>query len=284
MPSLKVLRKRISTVRSTQQITKAMKMVAAAKLRRAEEAVQQARPYAERIGSLVATLAAGEAGAAHPLLMPREERRLHVVLVTADRGLCGAYNTNLIRRTELLLRERSQVEYALTLVGRKGAEHFRRRQAPIAERLPGPLAGPPVEAARSLSARLIQRVLGGEVDAVYLIYSNFRSILSQVPTVQRIIPVAIPETRQAAPDFLYEPDPGAVLAALAPRYVTAEVGRALLEAAASEQGARMAAMDNATRNASELIDRLTLEMNRARQAAITKELMEIVSGAEALKG
>lgn len=284
MPSLKVLRKRISTVRSTQQITRAMKMVAAAKLRRAEEAVQRARPYAERMGSLVATLAAGEVGAAHPLLMPREERRLHVVLVTADRGLCGAYNASLIRRSESFLRERAELDYALTLVGRKGADYFRRRQAPIAEQLPGPLAAPPVETARSLSARLIQLVLGGEVDAVYLVYSRFRSILSQVPTVQRIIPAEIPEAGESPPDFLYEPAAAAVLAALAPRYVTAEVGRALLEAAASEQGARMAAMDSATRNASELIDRLTLEMNRARQAAITKELMEIVSGAEALKG
>jgi F-type H+-transporting ATPase subunit gamma len=141
-----------------------------------------------------------------------------------------------------------------------------------------------VQTARALAGQLIQRVLSGETDAVYLVYATFRSIISQVPTVRRLIPVEIPEAAEAAPDFLYEPDAQAVLAALLPRYVTAEIARALFEGAASEQGARMAAMDNATRNASELIDRLTLQMNRARQAAITRDLLEIVSGAEALKG
>ncbi len=283
MPSLKLLRKRVATVRSTQQITKAMKMVAAAKLRRAEEAVRRARPFADRIAALLAGLAAGEARAPHPLLAPREERRVHLVLVTADRGLCGAYNTSLIRRAEQFLNEGGR-EVELTLVGRKGAEYFRRRDTKIAERLPGPLSAPAADTARTLAAKSMQRVLAGETDAVYLAYSNFRSIISQVPTVQRLIPVEIKETGAVAPDYLYEPDAAAVLAALVPRYVIAEIGRALLEATASEHGARMTAMDNATRNARELIDRLTLQMNRARQAAITKELMEIVSGAEALKG
>jgi len=286
MPNLKALRKRVTTVRSTQQITKAMKMVAAAKLRRAEEAVVRARPYASRIGQLVATLAGGEAGATHPLLVSREVQRIHVVLMTGDRGLCGAYNANLIRRTEAFLREGGKPATLIT-VGRKGAEYFKRRGASIAERLPGPLATPAVQTARSLGPRLVEYVLTGATDAVYLVYSQFRSVISQIPTVQRLIPVEIPQAGQAGgkvADFLYEPGAAAVLATLVPRYVTAEIGRALLEAAASEQGARMAAMDNATRNASELIDRLTLQMNRARQAAITKELMEIVGGAEALKG
>jgi F-type H+-transporting ATPase subunit gamma len=283
MPSLKTLRKRVATVRSTQQITKAMKMVAAAKLRRAEEAVVRGRPFADRIAQLVATLAGGEAGTTHPLLVAREVSRVHVVVITGDRGLCGAYNSNLIRRAELFLREIGK-EATLTAIGRKGAEYFRRRGASIAERLPGPVAAPVVQTARALAARLTQQVLSGEIDAVYMVYATFRSIVSQVPTVRRLIPVEIPETAPAAPDFVYEPSADAVLAALLPRYVTAEVARALLEGAASEQGARMAAMDNATRNASELIDRLTLQMNRARQAAITRDLMEIVSGAEALKG
>jgi F-type H+-transporting ATPase subunit gamma len=283
MPSLKALRKRVTTVRSTQQITKAMKMVAAAKLRRAEEAVVRARPYASRIGQLVATLAGGEAGATHPLLVSRDVQRIHVVLMTGDRGLCGAYNANLIRRTEAFLRESGKPATLIT-VGRKGAEYFKRRGASIAERLPGPLATPAVQTARSLGPRLVEHVLTGATDAVYLVYAQFRSVIAQIPTVQRLIPAEIPQAGGDLADFLYEPGADAVLATLVPRYITAEIGRALLEAAASEQGARMAAMDNATRNASELIDRLTLQMNRARQAAITKELMEIVGGAEALKG
>jgi F-type H+-transporting ATPase subunit gamma len=283
MPNLKALRKRVATVRSTQQITKAMKMVAAARLRRAEEAVLQARPYAERMGQLVAALGRTEAAASHPLLAPREISRVHVILVTSDRGLCGGYNSNMIRRAEAYFRELEQPA-AVTVLGRKAAEYFKRRGRAVERRLPGPLAAPPAQTARALSRDVIARVLGGETDAVYVVYSRFQSVISQVPTVQRVIPVELPETAEAPPDFMYEPTPAAVLAAVAPRYVGAVIGRALYEAAASEHGARMTAMDNATRNASELIDRLTLAMNRARQAAITTELMEIVSGAEALKG
>jgi F-type H+-transporting ATPase subunit gamma len=283
MPSLKALRKRVTTVRSTQQITKAMKMVAAAKLRRAQDTVERARPYADRLQELVATLAASGVSSTHPLLEQREERRCHAVLITADRGLCGAYNANLIRRAESFLRERGGAA-TLTLMGRKGAEYFRRRQASIREQLPGPLGAPAGETAPPLAARLTKDVLGGEADVVYLIYSHFRSVLLQVPTVERLIPIAVDESGRPAPDYKYEPGAATVLAELIPRYVTAHMTRALLEAAASEHGARMTAMDSATRNASELIDRLTLQMNRARQAAITKELMEIVSGAEALKG
>jgi F-type H+-transporting ATPase subunit gamma len=281
MASLKLLRKRVTTVRSTQQITKAMKMVAAAKLRRAEDAARRARPYAERIGTLLAGLAAGETTGAHPLLARRDERRTHVVVVTADRGLCGAYNTNLIRRTEQFLRI-GEREARLTFVGRKAAEYFRRRGAAIDETLPGPLAMPPAETGRRLASRLMERVQTGDIDAVYVVYSRFQSAISQVPTLVRLVPVDVPEAE--SPDFLYEPGAADVLAALVPRYVTAQLGLALFEAAASEHGARMAAMDNATRNARELIDRLTLDMNRARQAAITKELMEIIGGAEALRG
>ena len=283
MADLKALRKRVATVRSTQQITKAMKMVAAARLRRSQEAVERARPYAERMVALVGVLASGEAEAVHPLLMPRDERNVHLVLITSDRGLCGGYNTNLLRRAESFLRER-EAATTLTVVGRKAAEYFRRRKAPIEEQLPGPLAAPVDETSRGLAERLTARVLEGRSDAVYLIYSRFRSVLSQVPTVKRLIPVDLPEAEGPGRDYLYEPAQASVLAAIAPRYVTSQIGRALLEAAASEHGARMTAMDSATRNASELIDRLTLAMNRARQAAITNDLMEVVAGAEALKG
>jgi len=283
MPNLKALRKRLATVRSTQQITNAMKMVAAARLRRCQEAVEQARPYAERMGSLVVMLASTEVEALHPLLAPREEKRVHLVLFSSDRGLCGGYNTNLMRRADSFLRERGGAP-TVTVLGRKAAESFRRRRVAIEELLPGPLAAPADEAAPGLAERLTARVLEGSTDAVYLIYSRFRSVLSQVPTVERLIPVGVSDAREELRDYLYEPAAAPVLAAIAPRYVTAQIRRALLEAAASEQGARMTAMDSATRNASELIDRLTLEMNRARQAAITKELMEVVAGAEALKG
>jgi F-type H+-transporting ATPase subunit gamma len=284
MPGLKTIRKRITSVRSTQQITKAMKMVAAAKLRRAQEAVEQARPYAERLGTLLGTLAAQAGPEAHPLLAQREEREAHLVLVTADRGLCGGYNANLIRRAEAFVRER-EGRVSLTIVGRKGHEYFRRRAVRVAEHASGVLGGPASAAAAGLAARVIERFLGSEADAVYLLYSRFRSALSQVPTLQRLLPVETPAAAAAVPlDYLYEPERTVVLARLLPRYVAVQITRALLEAAASEHGARMTAMDSATSNAADMINRLTLQMNRARQAAITKELMEIVSGAEALKG
>jgi F-type H+-transporting ATPase subunit gamma len=280
---LKTLRKRVASIRSTQQITKAMKMVAAARLRRAQEAAEQARPYAERMGMLVGALASGEAEAVHPLLLPREEHTVHLVLVTSDRGLCGGYNTNLLRCAQSFLGQREGAT-TLAVIGRKAAEYFRRRKIDTEEQLPGPLAAPIAETASALAERLTARVLEGRSDAVYLIYSHFRSVLSQVPTVERLIPVAVPETESLARDYLYEPTPVSVLAEIAPRYVRTQIARAFLEAAASEHGARMTAMDSATRNASELIDRLTLAMNRARQAAITNDLMEVVAGAEALKG
>jgi F-type H+-transporting ATPase subunit gamma len=291
MPAdLKALRKRVASIKSTQQITKAMKMVASAKLRRAQEAAEQARPYAQRLGALVGVLASGESEVVHPLLAPRDEHSVHVVLVTSDRGLCGGYNTNLGRKAQAFLAEHEGTATTFTVFGRKAADYFRRRKIPVEEQLAGPVALPIIETAQELAERLTARVLEGRCDAVYLIYSQFRSMISQVPTVERLIPVAVPEAEAGAGadsmarDYLYEPNAGSVLGDIAPRYVKTLVGRALLEAAASEHSARMTAMDNASRNASELIDRLTLAMNRARQAAITNDLMEVVAGAEALKG
>jgi F-type H+-transporting ATPase subunit gamma len=235
---------------------------------------------------LLSALAGSESAAGHPLLARREEGRVRIVFITSDRGLCGGYNGGLIRHMESWLRERGDGT-TLTVVGRRGADYFRRRDAPIDEQLPGPLAAPAVQTARELAARLTTDVLEDRTDAVYLLYSQFRSVLSQVPTVERLIPVGVEDADGAeagALDYVYEPNAAAVLADLAPRYVVARIARALLEAAASEHGARMTAMESATRNATELIDRLTLQMNRVRQATITKELMEIVGGAEALKG
>ncbi len=287
MASLKVIRKRISSVKSTQQITKAMKMVAAAKLRRAQEAATEARPYATKLGDMLRAVAARVDAGSHPLLATRAEtKRIDVILVTSDRGLCGGYNSNLIRRTEAFLAEHAGQPVRLTLVGRKGADYFRRRSVVIHEQHVNLLGGPNHALAASLGARVAQDFAAGETDAVYLIYSQFRSALSQMPTVEQLLPVStdLGAAADDMVDYIYEPDATTLLDRLLRQYITTLLDRAFLESIASEHGARMTAMDSATSNAADMIDRLTLEMNRARQAAITKELMEIVSGAEALKG
>jgi F-type H+-transporting ATPase subunit gamma len=284
MPSLKALRKRISTVRSTQQITKAMKMVAAARLRRAQEAAERARPYAAKLTELFAAVAAGVEPGAHPLLARRDERRVDLLVLTSDRGLCGGYNTNLLRHAEAFLREHSGLAVSVASVGRKGSEHFRRRGTTVVSTRVGILSSPAPALAAEIAAEVTRRFVAEESDAVYLVYSRFRSAISQVPSVVPLLPVASPSEDAPAVDYIFEPERPALLGRLLPRYVEALIGQALLEAAASEHGARMTAMENATNNATDMIERLTLSMNRARQAAITTELMEIVSGAEALKG
>jgi F-type H+-transporting ATPase subunit gamma len=288
MATLKTIRKRIGSVKSTQQITKAMKMVAAAKLRRAQEAATLARPYAEKLGELLRSVGARVESGSHPLLAAREvERHIVLVLITSDRGLCGGYNGNLIRRAQSFLVEHREDDVRVVFVGRKGHDFFRRRGVEIKERHVNLGAGPDLALAADLGTRLSGEFAAGEIDAVYLLYSSFRSALSQVPTLERLLPVTAAsgeETSAAGADYLYEPDPAALLDRLIKQYVTTLVHHAFLESIASEHAARMTAMDSATSNASEMIDRLTLVMNRARQAAITKELMEIVGGAEALKG
>jgi F-type H+-transporting ATPase subunit gamma len=288
MPTLKAIRKRISSIRNTQQITKAMKMVSAAKLRRAQEAAVQARPYAEKMTELLKNVSARVSSEAHPLLQAREEKKVQLVLFTSDRGLCGGYNANLIRAAEAFIRKNGvDKEIEITLVGRKGADHFRRRRATIADRYIGILARPAEELAAEIAQKLIARFVNGETDAVYILYSHFRSALSQVPTLEKLLPVALSETSDshALPqtEYLYEPGVQELLASLLPRVTDVALQRALLEAIASEHGARMTAMDSATTNASKMMGSLTLQMNRARQASITRELMEIVGTAEALK-
>jgi F-type H+-transporting ATPase subunit gamma len=288
MATLKAIRKRIGSIRNTQQITKAMKMVSAAKLRRAQEAAVAARPYAEKMIELLKNVGARVSSEAHPLLRVREERKLHLVLFTSDRGLCGGYNANLIRAAEAFMRKNAgDKEIELTLVGRKGADYFRRRRANIADRHIGILATPAEELAAEIAQKLINRFVGGETDAVYILYSRFRSALSQVPTLEKLLPVALTEASvtagQQPTEYLYEPGVQELLASLLPRITEVAAQRALLEAIASEHGARMTAMDSATSNASKMMGSLTLQMNRARQASITRELMEIVGTAEALK-
>ena len=287
MATLKIIRKRISSVRNTQQITKAMKMVSAAKLRRAQDAAVAARPYAEKMTELLKNVAARVSSEAHPLLQAREEKKIQLVLFTSDRGLCGGYNANLIRAAEAFIRKNAEKEVELTLVGRKGADHFRRRRASIVDRYIGILAPPADELAAEIGQKLMARFINGETDAVYILYSRFRSALSQVPTLEKLLPVALSETSdieaQQLTEYLYEPGIEQLLASLLPRITDVAMQRALLEATASEHGARMTAMDSATSNASKMIGSLTLQMNRARQASITRELMEIVGTAEALK-
>ena len=284
MPSLKALRKRIATVRSTQQITKAMKMVAAAKLRRAQEAAERARPYAAKLSEMFTAVAGGVEPETHPLLARRPEQRIDLLVLTSDRGLCGGYNANLLRFAEGFVRQRAAAETAVVVVGRKGLEYYRRRARRVVAHRQGVLTTPPATMAAELAAEVTRRFVAEETDAVYLVYTRFRSAISQVPTAVPLLPVAPPAMDARAVDYIFEPEHPALLARLLPRYVEALITQALLEAIASEHGARMTAMDNATRNAGDMIGRLTLSMNRARQATITKELMEIVSGAEALKG
>ena len=284
MPSLKDIRKRISSVRNTQQITKAMKAVAAAKLRRAHDAAVEARPYAEKMRELLSNLSARVSEDSHPLLIEREEKRVDVLLVTADRGLCGAYNSNVIRLGDNFRAGRGEQEVTFRFVGRKGSEYFRRRGVAAMDDGPVTWHASPDELASVAAGRLIGRFLNGESDAAYIVYSQFRSALSQVPAAARIIPVAPPQVdeEQHLTEYLLEPSIGDLLSNLLPKNVEVQVYQALLEANAGEHGARMTAMESATNNASDLISALTLQMNRARQAAITKELLEVVSTAEAL--
>jgi len=288
MATLKAIRKRIGSVRNTQQITKAMKMVSAAKLRRAQESAVQARPYAEKMTELLKNVSARVSSEAHALLTAREEKKIQLVLFTSDRGLCGGYNSNLIRAAEAFIRQHSGgQEIELTLVGRKGGDYFRRRGAKIVDRYIDILHKAPDELAAEIAQKLISRFINGETDAVYILYSRFRSALSQLPMLEKLLPVALAETSEAEAqqqtEYLYEPGVQQLLASLLPRITDVALQRALLEATASEHGARMTAMESATGNAAKMIGSLTLQMNRARQASITRELLEIVGTAEALK-
>jgi F-type H+-transporting ATPase subunit gamma len=279
------LRRRIASVRTMQKTTRAMKTVSMAKLARATQAVHAARPYAERIREVLASVVAGADPEAHPLLVPREPvRRLEVVVFVSDRGLCGAYNANVIKRAEALIaRRRSGLEsVALVPVGRKAAEYFRRHPQGTVPRAFSGIRIVTAEVAREIASFLAERFVAGEVDETVLVYSEFVSALTQRPNEVPLLPVRAAEAKAATPlRYEIEPSPEGLLATLVPRAVEFAVFRALLENQAGEHGARMTAMDSATNNTSELIRRYTLEYNKARQSAITAELVEIVSAAEA---
>jgi F-type H+-transporting ATPase subunit gamma len=316
MPSLKIIRKRIVSVKSTQKITRAMKMVAGARLNRAQQRIVAMRPYAVKTGEILQTVAAsmtqaaaaqadegakaggGAAdaiidanGAGHPLLARRPERNVLFVVLTSDRGLCGAFNTNINKATAAAWRDKqgAGAEVVFATAGRKGREYLTRRGATIAHDFQRIYDGLDLEKARLVTSWLVPRFERKELDAIYLVYNEFKSAITQKVTLEPLLPLpppapaAEPGAIAPATELLYEPNRGALLERLVPMYVEITLYRALLESQASEFGARMTAMDAATRNAKDMIARLTLAYNRARQAAITKELMEIIGGAEALK-
>jgi F-type H+-transporting ATPase subunit gamma len=283
MPSLIDIRRRIRSVRNTQQITKAMKMVSAAKLRRAQDRVIAARPYVATLRRVLANVAAAaeadEQAGANPLMSRRAEHQILLVLITSDKGLAGAFNSNLTRGAQRFISEHSGATVTLELIGRKGRDFFRKRRARISGETIN-LARLSQEAAAPIAGKAMEMYSKGEVDSVYLLYNEFKSIMAQRLTLTQVLPVAV--TERAAPvDYIFEQPPAEMLEALLPRYVETEFFRALLETAAAEHAARMTAMDAATSNAAEMIDKLTLFMNRVRQASITKEIIEVVSGAAA---
>lgn len=291
MPNLLDIRRRIKSVKNTQQITKAMKMVSAAKLKRAQDRVVTARPFANKMTEVLGDLASRtDESFKHPLLDIRGDDRYLVVLITADKGLCGAFNTNLIKAAQNFLNEHASKQVELITVGRKGRDFFRRRKTVIAGEYIGLTGKGRVEFAEALEVArdVIKRFTEDqELDKVFLIYNEFKSVIQQRVVVEQLLPVArtTPQTEPSAGqlvnlvDYIYEQPPAEIFSRLLPRLVETQIFRALLESVASEHGARMTAMDSASKNASELIETLTLNMNRVRQAAITNEIIEVVSGA-----
>jgi F-type H+-transporting ATPase subunit gamma len=314
MASLRDIRKRIRSVKNSQKITKAMKLVAASKLKRAQDAIVRARPYATALGGLLARVSARaqadtdqtEAMPLHPLLVLRPPRRVLLVVITSDRGLCGAFNSNILRRAERFISENAErfEHIEIATIGRKGRDYFRKRHLAPVRDYPGIVGNLHYDQAITLAEGLVKEYTEQSLDAGFLLYNEFKSAISQQVSLRDILPVtpeapekavsasapadaqalAAPQAPADEVDYLYEPDRATVLNRLVPRYVAIEMWRALLESVASEHGARMTAMDSATRNARDLTEQLTLQYNRARQATITRELMDIVGGAEALSG
>jgi F-type H+-transporting ATPase subunit gamma len=288
MATLRDIQRRIRSVQSTQKITRAMKLVAAAKLRRAQERILAARPYATKMAELLGHLVSGAESAGHPLLEQREGPRRQIVIIAADRGLAGAFNSNILRRAVDLIRESSAAEVTLVVVGRKVRDFFRRRPHTIKRDMIGFWDRLAYSHACELADYFMQEYLDNEIDEVYLLYNEFRSVAVQRPVRVKLLPIPQAETGdgQGATeqvDYIYEPSAEAILGDLLPRHVRMQVFRALMESLAGEYGARMTAMEAATKNAKEMIDVLSIQYNKARQEKITKELLDIVGGAEALK-
>jgi len=288
MPSLQSLRRKIGAIKNTQKITKAMKMVAAAKLRRAQQRILAYRPYGVRMRGVIADLSARVNRDAHPLLQKRPVRTIQVTVVTSDRGLCGAFNSNVFRKAVQVIRdcEAQGAKVIVGVVGKKGGEWFRRRHWPIRDPFINVFDRLTFEHAIEIGLSGTEAFRNQVFDELYVIYNEFKSAVQQQVVVEKLLPIeSLEDDRDASHGggYLYEPDEEELLAALLPKHAQAQVFRILLESSAAEQGARMAAMDGASRNAGEIIKKLTLYYNKTRQAAITKELMDIVGGAEVLK-
>jgi F-type H+-transporting ATPase subunit gamma len=289
MPSTIDIRRRIRSVKNTQQITKAMKMVAAAKLRRAQERIYAARPYSGGLMEVLQSVVSRVDPEKHPLLAPREdEKNVLIVVVTGDKGLAGAFNANVIKAAVNLARAKQGQNVELLPLGRKANDFFKRRSIPIRPQASHVLQALSLDTAKVIADSIVTGFLKGEIDAVYVVFNEFRSIISQIVRIEKLLPIERLEKKneekpQNEVEFLFEPGPEVILSELLPKHIEFQLYRILLESAAAEQGARMTAMEAATKNASDMIEALTLNYNRIRQAAITKEIIEIVSGASAQK-
>jgi F-type H+-transporting ATPase subunit gamma len=286
MPSLIDIRRRIRSVKNTQQITKAMKMVSAAKLRRAQERAIESRPYARMIARMLANVAAAAARSTtaedFPLLAVRQEKRLQVIVVSSDRGLAGAFNSNLLRMAQRFIDERAGAEFRVEAIGRKARDYFRKRQVTLTGEHVGIVERPAYERAAEIADKMIDAYRRAEIDGVYIVFNEFKNVMAPNLVLRKILPVEMPEGAEQV-DYIFEQPPEEMLRALLPRYVEMEIYRAMLESNSAEHAARMTAMDTATSNAGDVINKLTLNLNRVRQASITREIIEIVSGAAALE-
>ncbi|CAI9001036.1 ATP synthase F1 subunit gamma [Brevibacillus sp. BC25] len=281
---IREIRRSIKSKKDMRQITKAMKMVAAAKLRRNQDKAEAARPYADKIQDVIASIASGNSGSKHPMLQNRPVKKTGYIVITSDRGLAGGYNANILRKVVTTINEKhkSKDEYGIFVIGRKGRDFFSKRNYPLLEEVTGLPASPAFADIKKIAGAAVQMFENEQIDELYLCYNKFQSAISQIPTVKQLLPLEAPESNNARElNYEYEPSSEEVLADLLPKYAETLVYSALLEAKASEEGSRMTAMGNATDNATDMINRLTLSYNRARQAAITQEISEIVAGANA---
>lgn len=288
MPTLRDIKRRIRAVNNTRQITKAMKMVAAAKLRKSQTRMLEMRPYADKMNAVLRSLARGAESAAHPLLAFRPRKTIEVLVITSDRGLCGAFNSNILKTAQKVVAEmrKDNFEVVFSVIGKKAADFCKRRNMPVRGSWTGLSGRVTYPHAQEVANDIIENYIGETVDEVVLIYNEFKSVISQQVSVKRLLPLVSPEAEEEsepAMDFLYEPSQEEIFNVLLPKNVEIQIFRALLESQASEEAARMTAMGNATKNADDMVGNLTLQYNKARQASITKELMDIVGGVEALK-
>jgi F-type H+-transporting ATPase subunit gamma len=285
MSTLRDIKRRITSVKNTEQITKAMKMVAASRLRRAQDAILASRPYAHKMLEVLSSLALRTNPQAHPLLATREAKKVDLLVVTSDRGLCGAFNSNIIRRAERFIAEHPDWEFTLHLVGRKANDYFKRRNYEIRKVSLNVLSDISFSHAVAIGNDMVENYLGEEFDQVYMVYNEFKSAIQQTVIVEQLLPIKPMDiTEEVNPvEYSFEPSEEVLLEELLPRHINTQVYRVFLESVASEHGARMTAMEAASKNAEEMIDKLTILYNRTRQAAITTELIEVVSGKEAMK-